>query len=116
MYLGIERFPRIIQGILGWLWIADPFRDEQILHTATSIFPTAGDEVQDSIIELRGWMNHELTDCVIECTRDVYLQRVSHILASRGFCNSCANELSLKSTIDHVGDTHPASITKQVTW
>jgi len=40
VYLGIERFPRFIQGILGWLWIADPFRDEQILHTATSIFPT----------------------------------------------------------------------------
>ena len=45
MYLGIERFPRIIQGILGWLWIADPFRDEQISHTATSIFPTMANSV-----------------------------------------------------------------------
>ena len=50
----------------------------------------AGAKGQDSISKLRGSITVERPDCVIECTRDAYLHRVSHILLSRGFCNTCA--------------------------
>lgn len=65
----------------------------------------AGAEGQDNSIKMRGWIDVEKSDCVIECTRDVYLERVSHILWSRGFCSTCARELSLKLTIIWNWDT-----------
>ena len=78
MYLGIERFPRIIQGILGWLWIADPFRDEQISHTATSIFPTPSQKW------LRYKLNNELKitkSAIIFDPVDQIAQKLAQIVA-----------------------------------
>lgn len=59
----------------------------------------AGAEEQDSTSKQRGLMASMSSGTVIECTRDVYLKRVCHILSSRGSCNACVNELSRKSTI-----------------
>src|SRR6267154_3478614 len=50
----------------------------------------AGDKGQDSMSRLRGTITVKRPGCVIEWTRDAYLNRVSHFLLLNGFCNSCA--------------------------
>lgn len=56
-----------------------------------------GAKGQDNSIDPRASIDIELDVCLIERTRDVYLQRVSHILSSGGFCSTYIIEFSINT-------------------